>query len=58
MVVLKLIFLRALYDWMAALSGHSFSNLLDFFLIVVILTNLCSIFGTQPVYLEVPLSFF
>jgi hypothetical protein len=30
MVDLKLIFLCTLYDWMAALSGHSFSNLPDF----------------------------
>ena len=27
---LKMILLRALYDWMAALSSHSFSSVLDF----------------------------
>lgn len=32
--------LRILYDLIAALSGHSFSNLLDFFFIVLFLTEL------------------
>ena len=27
---LKLLLLRSLYDWMAALSSHSFSNMVEF----------------------------
>ncbi len=29
-VELKMVFLRALYDWMASLFGHSFSSVFDF----------------------------
>ena len=30
MNVMKLAFLRTLYEWMATISGHSFSSLLEF----------------------------
>lgn len=40
MVDLKKKNLHILYDLIAALSGHSFSNLLDFFFIVLFLTEL------------------
>ena len=46
----KMIFLRSLYDWMDALSGQSFSNLLEF----LDCCNFCwCLSSTQPVYLDV-----
>ena len=30
MTVMKLAFLRTLYEWMATMSGHSFSSLIGF----------------------------
>ena len=37
MMVMKLVFLHTLYEWMATLSGHSFTSLLDLVLFVILL---------------------
>jgi hypothetical protein len=38
-----------MYDWMTALSGHSFSNIMDFRTYVT-LEDVCNNLSTLPVY--------
>ena len=46
---LKLFFICSMYDWMTALSGHSFSNIMDFRTYVT-LEDVCNNLSTLPMY--------